>query len=195
MQEVRDLVGDATAPIDRRRHGPEAMTMVAVTLSEVMVTLHILAAIVGFGTVYLNALYGAQARARKGREGLAIAEANLAVSKVAQYFIYAVFVTGVVLVLTSDGAWRFGDLFVWLSIVLYAVGLGVSHGVMRPTVGRMLELNRELVALGPPPAGATGGPPPQATELAALGKRVGGAGAFLDVLLVVILVLMVWNPT
>ena len=33
--------------------------------------LHILCAIIGFGAVYLNALYGQQIRKRQGREGLA----------------------------------------------------------------------------------------------------------------------------
>ena len=47
---------------------------------------------------------------------------------------------------------------------------------------------KELVAAGPPPAGAApAGPPPQVVELGALGPRVGAAGAFLDVMVVVIL--------
>ena len=57
-------------------------------------------------------------------------------------------------------------------------------------------LMRELVDAGPPPAGgaAPAGPPPQAVELAALGQRVGVTGAFLDIMVIVILVLMVWKP-
>jgi hypothetical protein len=50
---------------------------------------------------------------------------------------------------------------------------------------------REMVAAGPP---ATPGPPPQATEMEALGKRVAATGGTLNVLLVVILVLMVFRP-
>ena len=48
----------------------------------------------------------------------------------------------------------------------------------------------EMVAAGPP----QGGPPPQVAEMQALGKRVGAAGATLDVMVVVILVLMVFKP-
>ena len=61
----------------------------------VVLLLHILTAIIGFGTVFLNALYGRAAERRERVEGLAIAEANYDVSQVAEYFIYAVPVFGV----------------------------------------------------------------------------------------------------
>lgn len=155
-----------------------------------LVFLHIFCAIVGFGAVYLNSLYGAQARARRGPEGLAIAEANFKVSKIATYFIYGVFVTGVLVVLTSDEAWGFGDAFITWAMLLYLVGIAVSHGVMMPSAKRMQALVREVIAAGPP----VGGPPPQAAEMESVGKRLAIGGAFLDVLLVVILLLMVWKP-
>jgi hypothetical protein len=168
---------------------------------KLLLVLHIFCAIVGFGAVYLNALYGQQVRKRQGREGLAVYEANFFVSGVGQYFIYGVFVFGFLLVLTSDDAWKFDQTWVWLAMALYLVSLGVSHGVLLPAVKRMGVLMRELVAMGPPPAGGTGsvperpaGPPPQVVEMGALGKRVGAAGAFLDVMVVVILALMVWKP-
>jgi hypothetical protein len=162
---------------------------------KLLLVLHIFCAIVGFGAVYLNALYGQQIRKRQGREGLAIYEANFFVSAIGQYFIYAVFVFGFLLVLTSDDAWEFKQTWIWLSMALYVVGLGVSHGVLLPAVKRMGVLMRELVETGgPPPGAAPAGPPPQAVELGALGKRVGASGGFLDVLMVVILALMVWKP-
>jgi uncharacterized membrane protein len=161
---------------------------------KLLLVLHIFCAIVGFGAVYLNAFYGQQIRKRQGREGLAIYDANFRVSAIGQYFIYGVFVFGVLLVLTSDEAWEFEQTWIWLSMALYVVGIGVSHGVLLPTVKRMGVLMRELVDAGPPAAGAPPGPPPQVAELQTLGPRVGAAGAFLDVLMVVILVLMVWKP-
>lgn len=157
---------------------------------DLVLLLHILAAIVGFGTVFLNALYGAQVRARRGSEGLAILEANFLVSKVGTYFIYAVFVLGIVLVLMSDDVWSFGDTWIWLSMLLYIVGIGLSHGVQQPSVRRMIALMEEMGTAGPPAAG----PPPQAAEMQELGKRLGATGATLNVLLVVILYLMVFKP-
>jgi uncharacterized membrane protein len=159
-------------------------------LYKVVLTLHILCAVIGFGAVYLNALYGQEIRKRRGPEGLAIYEANFRVSTVGQYFIYAVFVFGIALVGMSDDVWEYGQTWVWLSIVLYLVGLGLSHGVLQPAVKRMGVLMREMIAAGPP----TGGPPPQAAEMAGLGKRVGMTGATLDVLLIVITALMVFRP-
>ena len=164
-------------------------------LYKLLLVLHIFCAIVGFGAVYLNALYGRQIQKHQGREGLAIYEANFQVSEIGQYFIYGVFVFGILLVLTSDDVWEFKQTWIWLAMALYVVGLGVSHGVLLPAVKRMGVLMRELVDAGPPPAGAApAGPPPQAVELGGLGKRVGASGAFLDVLMIVILALMVWKP-
>ncbi|HUF84837.1 MAG TPA: DUF2269 family protein [Acidimicrobiia bacterium] len=167
---------------------------------KLVLLLHILSAIIGFGAVFLNAIYGAQAKGRRGAEGLAIAQANYLVARIAEYFIYAVLVTGVLLVLFSDDVWGFGDKFVWGSLVLYTIGLGVSHGVLQPNVRRMISLMEQLVHMGAPPAGSTESPPPagslppQVEELQERGKRVGLAGAFLNVDLVLILALMVWKP-
>lgn len=159
---------------------------------DLVLLLHVLTAIIGFGAVFLNGIYGAQAKARRGTEGLAIAQANYLVANVALYFIYTVFVTGLVLVLMFDG-WGFGDTWIWLSMVLYLVGVGLSHGVMRPNVSRMIALMKEMAGAGPPAAGAEG-PPPQVIEMEERGKRVGATGATLNVLLVVILYLMIFKP-
>jgi uncharacterized membrane protein len=159
-------------------------------LYDVVLVAHIFCAIVGFGAVYLNALYGKEVQKRPGPEGIAVFDANHRVSKVGEYFIYAVFVLGLGLVGLSDPVWKFSQTWVWLSIVLYLVAIGISHGVLFPALKRMRVLMGEMVAAGPP----QGGPPPQVAEMQALGKRVGAAGATLDVMVVVILVLMVFKP-
>jgi len=160
-----------------------------------VLVLHTLSAIVGFGAVFLNGMYGAQAKARRGSEGLAVAEANYLVSRVGEYFIYAVFVFGILLVVLSDDAWKFGDTWVWSSIALYILALAISHGVLEPNVRRMHALMRELAHMGPSPAGAdAGGPPPQVAQLEQRGRTVGACGAALNLTLVAILLLMVWKP-
>jgi len=156
--------------------------------------LHIISAIAGFGGVMLNGLYGAQAAKRPGPGGLAIGEANYAVSKVAEYFIYAVFVFGILLVLVAeDDTIEWGNTWVWLSILLYVIATGFSHGQQIPNARRMNELAAELVAAGPPPEGAQG-PPPQVAEMEATGKKLAAGGAFLNLMLVVILYLMIFKP-
>jgi hypothetical protein len=158
----------------------------------ILLLLHILCAILGFGPLMLNGLYGAEAKKRPGPGGAAIGQANFAVSMVAEYFVYAVFVLGVLLVLVSENdVIGFGDTWVWLSMLLYLVGMGISHGVQMPSAKRMNVLAEEL-ASGPPPSGD--GPPPQVAEMEALGKKLDMGGATLSVLLVVILFLMIWKP-
>jgi hypothetical protein len=156
--------------------------------------LHILCAIVGFGAVMLNGIYGQQMKVRmqsgKVSEALAIYDANFLVSKIGEYFIYAVFVFGFVVLALSDSVFKFSQTWLWLSVVLYVVAIGISHGLLWPAVKRMGALMREVEA-GPPPVG---GPPPQAAEMAALGQRIGTVGPILNLFLVVILFLMVWKP-
>ena len=76
---------------------------------KLVLVLHILTAIIGFGAVFLNGIYGQQAKSRRGSEGLAISQANFLVSRIGQYFIYAVFIFGVLLVVLSDDAWDSSD--------------------------------------------------------------------------------------
>jgi uncharacterized membrane protein len=173
------------------------------TSYRVVLLLHILTAIVGFGAVFLNAFYGRAAERRKGVEGLAIAETNYDVSQTAGYFIYAVPVFGILLVLMSDEAFEFSEAWISLSFLLYIVGLGLSHGVLRPNVKQMHALMRELVAMppqssmssaGPPASGAAPGRPRQVDEIERRGRAVGATGAILNLILIVILYLMVWKP-
>lgn len=157
---------------------------------KILLLLHILSAIIGFGGVILNGLYAAKARQRPPAEALAVMEVNTFVSlKVAEVFIYLTALWGFGLVGMSDKAITFGDTWVYLAIIVYGVALGLSHGMLQPKVKRMVELQREVVA-DPP----VGGPPPQAAEMQALGKVIGPVAMVLDLALVVILVLMIWKP-
>lgn len=158
-----------------------------------LLLLHILAAIVGFGAVVLNGIYGAEAKKRMGAEGAAIGEANFRVSKVGELFIYSVPIWGFGLIGMSDKSWKLSQTWLWLALLIYIVGLGISHGLVIPSAKKMNVLARELAG-GPPPGAAAGGPPPQAVEMDALSKKLAAGGATLNVLLVVILILMIWKP-
>jgi hypothetical protein len=151
--------------------------------------LHILSVIFGLGTVSLNGIYAAQAQQRPGPPGRAVVEANLFVSNVAEYIIYTVPIWGILLVLSSHDAIKFSQTWIWLSLLLYVIALGISHGVMFPGIKRIIALQKQMEQ-GPP----VGGPPPQVAELEAIGKKLGPAGMTLDLLLVVIVILMIWKP-
>ena len=156
----------------------------------VLLIAHIVSVVVGIGGVMLNGVYGAQAKARPGPAGRAIVEANYKVTEIATYAIYAIPVFGVLLVLASHDAVKFSQPWLGISILLYIIALGISHGVMKPAVKQMLGLMTEMEQ-GPPPAG---GPPPQAASMAALGQRLAAGGATLNLIAVAIIVLMVWKP-
>jgi hypothetical protein len=161
---------------------------------KLFLSLHIVCAVVGFGAVALNGLYAQKIKARlqSGRvaEALAIHESNSFVSTIGEYFIYAVFVLGFVVLALSDSVWEFSQTWVWLSVVLYIVAIGLSHAIMIPGAKRLGVLMSEMVN-GPPP---TGGPPPQVAEMQTIGQRMGTVGPILDLILVVIIFLMVYKP-
>jgi hypothetical protein len=157
---------------------------------KLLLVLHILSAIVGIGGVMLNGLYAAQAQKRPGPPGRAVSEANYAVTAVAEKVIYLVPVFGILLVLASDEGVKFSDTFVWLSLVLFIIAIGISHSVLIPGHRRINGLLLEMEQ-GPAPVG---GPPPQVAQIQELGKKQGGSAAVLDLLLVAILVLMIWQP-
>lgn len=161
---------------------------------ELWLFLHLLSVIVGIGNTAMNPVYGVFAKNHPGPGGLAVSEANYKAGSIGEYFIYAIPIFGILLVIEVDG-FEFGDTWIWLALVLYAVALGIAKGILFPTAKRMIDLQRELVAMGPPPEGApAGGPPPQVGELERLGKTVGMAGSLLHVIATVLIILMVWKP-
>jgi hypothetical protein len=159
-------------------------------LFKVLLVLHILTAIVGIGGVLLNGFYAAEAQKRQGPTGRAVSEANYAVTGIAEKVIYLVPVFGILLVLASDGVFKFSMTFVWLSLTLFIIAIGLSHAILIPGHRRINGLLLEMEQ-GPPPAG---GPPPQVAQIQALGKKQGGTAMVLDLLLVAILCLMIWQP-
>lgn len=163
---------------------------------EIVKTLHILAAIVGFGAVMLNGLYGVAMKRKRGPEAAFMGQTVFEVSSIAQYFIYAVFILGFAALGMSDDAFKFGQTWVWLSTVLYLAGVGISHGLLKPNTKRMNALMAELATMGPPPAAGppAGGPPPQVAELEERGKKQGMISMVLNLIVIVATYLMVAKP-
>jgi hypothetical protein len=145
---------------------------------------------VGIGGVLLNGFYAAEAQKRPGPNGRAVSEANFAVTGIAEKVIYLIPVFGILLVLASDGAIKFSNIFVWLSLVLFIAAIGLSHSILIPGHKSINALLLEMEQ-GPPPVG---GPPPQVAQIQALGKKQAGTAMVLNLILVVILVLMIWQP-
>lgn len=163
------------------------------TAYKLVLMLHILAIIIGFGGVMLNGIYGAEAKKRKGPTGHAVGEANLHVSKIAEKVIVTIPIWGILLVILSDGVWEFSQAWVGLALVLFILTMGFATAVQLKNQKRMVGLAGELATAGPPPAGASG-PPPQVAEMEALEKKLGMGGALLSVMVVVLIALMVFKP-
>lgn len=153
---------------------------------ELLVFLHLVAVVVGIGTVFLNGVYANISMKRQGAEGLAVSEANFEVSALAEKFIYAIPVFGILAVLASDDAYDFAETWIWLSTLLYVIAIGISHSIVIPGHRRINELSRVM--------GSGQGGQAEGEEMAAIGKRMAPAGMALDLLALVIIGLMVWKP-
>jgi hypothetical protein len=159
---------------------------------KIVLVLHLLAAMVGFGGIFLNVAYGLQARARQGREGTAIAEALYNVSrKWTEYFIYAVPILGIALVMMSKDTIKFSDLWVSASLAVYIVALGVLHALQFPNIKKMNLLMAELADSGARASGSTD----LVAELERRGKRSAFVGGLFNLLVVAAVCLMVFKPT
>jgi uncharacterized membrane protein len=159
--------------------------------------------IIGFGGVFLNGVYGAESKRRRGPEGLAVFEATERVGRIAEFFILAVPVFGIALVLMSHHQWEFSQAWVSASLTIYVAALIVSFGFHLPNLRRMGGLMHELVSMSVPvpvtvgghePMPEPDGPPPQALELERRGRMAGIYGGTLNLAIVAVVILMVWKP-
>ena len=163
---------------------------------QLVLFLHILTAIVGFGSTFVWPMLSAKAR-RSGDPGFMLKVSELideAGHVLSSPFIWASGAFGLLLVILAsgmDGTYiEFSDPWISIAMTLYLVALGVSLGLHGPNLKRMLALQREMAAAGPPQAG----PPPQLAELQARGKKAGMFGGILHLLFVLILLDMVFQP-
>jgi len=154
--------------------------------------LHLMAVIVGFGPWMLATAFDVKARARPGREGLAIAETTYDVIRTyAEWAVYAVPILGILLVLTSDDTWKFSQAWISTAFLLYIVLLAVAHAVHFKNLKRINELMAELAGR---PAGGPGGPPAQVAELEQRTRQSAMVGGILNLIVAVIVLLMVFKP-
>ncbi len=140
---------------------------------QLVLVLHIASVVVGFGAIALNGVYARQAHRRGGAEGVAIGEANRAVTRAASSFVYAVPLLGIALILLSDDTWAFDQLWISLSFLLYLVAAGLLGAVVIPSQKRI--------------SAATG-------DLDRLQAKVAAGTGAINLLVVVLIALMLWKP-
>jgi uncharacterized membrane protein len=158
---------------------------------QILVLLHLICVIGGFGAVAYNGLYVSLAQRRPGVHGSsAVLEVNTLVSGLAELLIYAALVFGVGAVTASNSQIKFSQAWVSAAFALYLVDIGILHGWIRRFQRHYTGLLRQVEDIRPP-----GEPrPQQLATLAALEKRVAlGWGAF-NLVVVAAVYLMVFKP-
>jgi hypothetical protein len=156
-----------------------------------LLLLHLLFVIVGFGTSFAYPALASRARKLPPAEAHAIGHATLQIARpLTTYSIWLAGLFGIVLVGASE-QWKFSQAWVSIAFVLFFAAAIFSWFVHVPTLQKMDALQEELLA-GPPPT--AGGPPPQVAELQARGKRAGMYGGLLHLAFLLLVIDMIWKP-
>ena len=162
---------------------------------KVVLVLHLLSVVIGFGGITLIGFVGASSQQYPGPPGQAVFDTSQRLGKVAEYFIYAVPVFGIALLFisTTNGThvYWFDQAWVSASLLIYILTLGFVHSLHLPNLKKMGELMAEMNAAPPSPGS---GPPPQVAELEERGKRAGLYGGISNAAWVAVLILMVAKP-
>lgn len=140
---------------------------------KVLLLLHLASVVVGFGPYFLNGLLGRSAAKESPEGGRAITTASLQVSTVSQYAIYGVFIFGAGLIGSSNKNVTFTQVWVPISVVLWIATVGVLHGLILPAQRKLRD--------------ASG-------DRASLTQTLSAAFGVMNLIVVVALVLMVWEP-
>lgn len=160
-----------------------------VTGYHILVMLHLLCVIGGFGALAYNALYMSLAQRRPAGGTGAILEVNTLVSGLAELLIYAALVFGIGAVASSHSTVEFGDAWVSAAFGVYIAAVAVLHGWIK----RHQRLYAAVVAR------LESGADPSTQEkdvadLTSLEKRVGFGWAVFNVLVIAAVYLMVFKP-
>ena len=152
------------------------------TYFEVLLLIHILSAIAGFGPTFSFGVLGPFAAKMGGPQALGIMKGvEKVVTTLVQPAIAIQLVSGALLIFQAG--WDdnfFSHYWLWVSIVLFLVTASLALFVQAPNSRKMIELAE---------SGNAGSP-----EFAATGKRAATVGPILTVMLLVIIFLMVIKP-
>lgn len=152
---------------------------------KIVLLLHIAAAIVGFGGVIAHSAYNAKAFGGTAGDAGVLLRTTQLVTGLAHYAIYGVFILGIVLIAVSDGSVGFDEPWISAAFLVWFLLVGVAHGLVKPTVRALTDKAEEMA----PTATMTDDP-----EVVGLAKKLALGEGLTQLLLVVSLVLMIWQP-
>ena len=131
---------------------------------QLLLVLHLVTVIGGFGSILLDGLYGARAATAdgatvsgtsqgpsgplSGKQGPSGPLSGTQGPSLSEWLIYAVPVTGLLVVLVSEDRWQFSQAWISLSFLLYIAAVGIMHGgrKLQPSL-RSAILNLLVVAV------------------------------------------------
>ena len=163
------------------------------TAFKILVLLHLLCVIGGFGALAFNGLYMSLAQRRPAGGTSAVLEVNRMVSGLAEALVYAAIVFGIAAVGASHKAIGFGDAWVSAALAVVVVAIGVLHGWIRPRQRRYAAIVQTLEQ----PFGPDEAPDSRDADLAVLQhteRQVGLGWAVFNILVVGVVYLMVFKP-
>lgn len=160
-------------------------------LYRLLVLLHIVCAVGGFGALTYRSFVLDLARKRGAAAGAGVLAVYGQVSQVGEVLLYGVLVFGLAAVATGPDGVSFTKPWVGAAIGAYVVMLGVLHGLVRPAERRYRSTMLELAQMPPmaPPKR-----PAQFAELDRLYRRIGAGMGIFNVALLGALYLMVFKP-
>ena len=154
---------------------------------DVLLTLHLLCVVGGFGYLAYSGL--TLVVGRRSGAALGTLEVSLQVGGLAELLVYGAFVFGVAAV-GSSHHFGFGETWVWVSMALYLAAIGVLHGVIRRAQRQYAALARQVADTGGPVAGIA----PELRRIEQLERRIAGGWGVFNIVVVAVLVLMVFRP-
>lgn len=161
------------------------------TLYNIILVLHIAAAIVGLGGMIAHGALNARAFSSKASDARVLLSATQQLTNPAHYSVYGLFILGLILVSISSSA--LGDAAAismgapWVSasfVVVFAI-VGVAHGLIKPAVRSLAESADELddETVMSSDAGVI-----------SLAKKLAIGEGLTQLLVIVGLYLMIWKP-
>jgi uncharacterized membrane protein len=159
----------------------------------ILVMLHIICVVGGFGALAYNGLYLSLAQRRPQGGTSAVLEVNRMVSGLAEALVYAAILFGIAAVGASHKHIGFGDAWVSAALAVAVVDIGILHGWIRPNQRRYTAMVQKLEApLGPQETPETRAP--DAMELQRLEKRVDFGWLAFNLFVIGAVYLMVFQP-
>lgn len=167
---------------------------------DLVLVAHVLSAVVAVGAVLATGAYASVA----GRPGALGGQ-----GAVRRYFrpgtnwlsrvLYAVPILGVVLVVLGHGTGRLGELWLWLSTLLWVLAAALAQGVLWPAERTLQALLAAPVGGAPAAAGGTEAGVAKAEGAAAgdvgpVSRRAAIAAASIDLCLLAAIVVMIGRP-